>query len=70
MDPMESFCAVALFYKVTTNTEISEYWTSVPRGDPQLGSYEPLVYVCFWWKSPYLVYIVNLLTPNSQPIPQ
>lgn len=57
---------------------ISEYWRTAPRGNTGRVSCKPLVmfsstdqyitliYVCFRLKIPYLIYIVDSLTLNSQ----
>lgn len=64
-------------YKVI---RISKYWGVTPGGNTALGSCKPwiptflsdsqyvaLFYVCFCLKIPYLIYIVDPLTLQSQP---
>lgn len=65
--------AIGMSYKVAGNTELEN--TIAPRGNAGLGScklliitfmsthqYPILPYVCFFVKTPYLIYIVESLT--------
>lgn len=74
-----SLFIAAMFYKVAMDMKLANTEPLLPGKNLKLGFWEPLVifsstdqyltlcYVCFYLKTPNLIYTVDLIILNSQP---